>query len=66
MTNITHIGSARKGKRRARDAAREERLLYEIDQLVHAFWEEGVRLSQVNITWTDSEDYLREARGEQR
>ena len=65
MTNITHIGTAQKGKRRANQAEREARLLEEIDQLVQAFWEEGVRLSEVTITWTDDEDYVREARGEQ-
>lgn len=66
MTTITNITQARKGKKKQSLAEREDRLLDVLDELVHAFWAEGVRLNNVTIQWTGGEDYIREARGEQR
>lgn len=66
MAEITHIGQVRKRRKKMDSSAREERLLVAIDDLVHAFWDEGVRLKTVSVDWTDIEDYIREARGEQR
>ena len=66
MAEITHIGQVRKRRKKLDSSAREERLLVAIDDLVHAFWDEGVRLKTVSVDWTDTEDYIREARGEQR
>lgn len=66
MAEITQIGQVRKRRKKIDSSAREERLLAALDDLVHAFWDEGVRLKTVSIDWTDTEDYIREARGEQR
>jgi len=66
MAEITQIGQVRKRRKKIDSAAREERLLAALDDLVHAFWDEGIRLKSVSIDWTNAEDYIREARGEQR
>jgi hypothetical protein len=66
LAEITQIGQVRKRHKKLDSSAREERLLIAIDDLVHAFWDEGVRLKTVSVDWTDTEDYIREALGEQR
>jgi len=66
LAEITNIGQVRRRRKKIDHSAREERLLAALDDLVHAFWEEGVRLKTVSVDWTDAEDYIREARGEQR
>ena len=67
MAEITNIGQVRRSRaRRKAEDDREDRLLHAIDELVHAFWDEGVRVSNVKITWTGGESYDREARGKAR
>lgn len=66
MAEITNIGQVRKRRKKIDSAAREDKLLAALDDLVHAFWDEGIRLKSVSVDWTDAEDYIREARGEQR
>ncbi len=66
MAEITNIGQVRKRRKKIDSAAREDKLLAALDDLVHAFWDEGIRLKTVSVDWTDAEDYIREARGEQR
>lgn len=66
MAEITNIGQVRKRRKKIDSAAREDKLLAALDDLIHAFWDEGIRLKTVSVDWTDAEDYIREARGEQR
>ena len=65
MAEITNIHQARKRRRNIDQGAREERLLEVLDELVHAFWQEGIRLSDVKVRWSGDEDYIREAKGKQ-